>query len=179
MRRPGIIATATIARDFPGADSTPTVIAVSAPPSAGPQLAIYARKLAGVPDVVSVSAPRQLSPNIWQLDVSTAGAPIGTAAQNALDDIRSLPTPYPTAVGGQAAQFHDQQSSIASSLPLALAILALSTLMILWLMTGSVILPIRALAMNALTVTPIKEAHDRGLPTVRPSPPGCSARAAW
>jgi RND superfamily putative drug exporter len=58
----------------------------------------------------------------------------------------------PVAVGGQAAEFHDQQSSIAASLPLGLAILALSTLIILWLMTGSIILPIKALAMNALTV---------------------------
>jgi RND superfamily putative drug exporter len=142
----------TIAREFPGANSTPTVIALSAPSSAGPQLAAYARRLAAIQDVTSVSTPRRLSASTWQLDVSTAGAPIGGAAQSALNEIRALRAPYPAAVGGQAAQFHDQQSSIATSLPLALAILALSTLLILWLMTGSVILPIKALAMNALTV---------------------------
>jgi uncharacterized membrane protein YdfJ with MMPL/SSD domain len=142
----------TIAREFPGANSTPTVIALSAPSSAGPLLAAYARRLAALHDVTSVGAPRQLSPSTWQLDVSTAGAPIGGTAQTALDDIRAVRAPYPAAVGGQAAQFHDQQASIAASLPLALAILALSTLLILWLMTGSVILPIKALAMNALTV---------------------------
>jgi uncharacterized membrane protein YdfJ with MMPL/SSD domain len=188
MRRPGIIATVTIAvlllvslptlhtkwsgvdasvlprsqssrvvsdtltREFPGANSTPTVIALRAPATAGPQLAAYAHKLAAVADVSSVSAPRRLSAQTWQLDVATAGDPIGGAAQRALASIRSLRAPYPAAVGGQAAQFHDQQSSIAASLPLALAILALSTLIILWLMTGSVILPIKALAMNALTV---------------------------
>jgi uncharacterized membrane protein YdfJ with MMPL/SSD domain len=142
----------TIAREFPGANSTPTVIALSAPSSAGPQLAGYARRLAGIHDVTSVGTPRQLSASAWQLDVSTAGAPIGGPAQAALTDIRAVRAPYPAAVGGQAAQFHDQQSSIAASLPLALAILALSTLLILWLMTGSVILPVKALAMNALTV---------------------------
>jgi RND superfamily putative drug exporter len=142
----------TIAREFPGADSTPTVIAVSAPAGASPRLAAYAKQLAGVPGVTSVSAPRRLSAGAWQLDVASAGAPIGAAAQRTLGDIRSLPAPYPVAVGGQAAQFHDQQASIAASLPLGLAILALSTLIILWLMTGSVILPIKALAMNALTV---------------------------
>jgi uncharacterized membrane protein YdfJ with MMPL/SSD domain len=142
----------TIAHEFPGANSTPTVIALSAPSSAGPPLAAYARRLATIEDVTSVSTPRRLSANTWQLDVSTAGAPIGGAAQSALNEIRALRAPYPAAVGGQAAQFHDQQSSIAASLPLALAILALSTLLILWLMTGSVILPIKALAMNALTV---------------------------
>jgi uncharacterized membrane protein YdfJ with MMPL/SSD domain len=188
MRRPGIVATATIAvlllasaptlhtkwsgvdasvlppsqssrvvsdtitREFPGASGTPTVIAIGAPASAAPKLTSYAGKLARIADVSSVSAPRRLSRETWQLDVSTAGAPIGSTAQRALDHIRALHAPYPVAVGGQAAQFHDQQASIAASLPLALAILALSTLIILWLMTGSVILPIKALAMNALTV---------------------------
>jgi RND superfamily putative drug exporter len=188
MRRPGIIATATIAlllalavptlhakwsgvnasvlpssqsarvvadtisREFPGANSTPTVIALDAPASAAPRLTHYARKLAGLPDVTSVSTPRLLSANTWQLNLSTKGAPIGGSAQEALNSIRALPAPYPAAVGGQAAQFHDQQASIASSLALALTILAFSTLIILWLMTGSVILPIKALAMNTLTV---------------------------
>jgi uncharacterized membrane protein YdfJ with MMPL/SSD domain len=142
----------TIAREFPGANSTPTVIALSAPASTGPQLAAYAHRLTAIRDVTSVSTPRRLSASVWQLDVSTAGAPIGNTAQTALNHIRALRAPYPAAVGGQAAQFHDQQSSIAASLPLALAILALSTLLILWLMTGSVILPLKALAMNALTV---------------------------
>jgi uncharacterized membrane protein YdfJ with MMPL/SSD domain len=142
----------TIAREFPGADATPTVIAISAPTSATPQLAAYAKQLARIPDVTSVSTPRRLSARTWQLDLATSVDPIGGAAQRALNHIRSLPAPYPVAVGGQAAQFHDQQASIASSLPLGLAILALSTLIILWLMTGSVILPIKALVMNALTV---------------------------
>jgi uncharacterized membrane protein YdfJ with MMPL/SSD domain len=142
----------TIAREFPGSDSTPTVLAVSAPANASPRLAVYAKQLAGVPGVTSVSTPHRLSADTWQLDAATSGDPIGATAQRALDRIRSLPAPYPVAVGGQAAQFHDRQASIASSLPLGLAILALSTLIILWLMTGSVILPIKALAMNALTV---------------------------
>ncbi|HTD08549.1 MAG TPA: MMPL family transporter [Solirubrobacteraceae bacterium] len=142
----------TISRDFPGASSTPTDIAITAPGNAAPQLAVYARRLAHLPNVRSVSTPHQLSANTWQLNLSTQGTPIAGTAQQALEKIRALPAPYPTAVGGQAAQFHDQQASIASSLPLGLAILALSTLIILWLMTGSVILPIKALAMNALTV---------------------------
>jgi uncharacterized membrane protein YdfJ with MMPL/SSD domain len=142
----------TIARDFPAESGTPMLVAVSAPANAGPRLVAYAHGLAGVADVTLVSQPRRLSSNTWQLNLSAAGVPIGSSAQKALDEIRALPAPYPVAIGGQAAQFHDQQSSIASSLPLSLTILALSTLIILWLMTGSVILPIKALAMNALTV---------------------------
>jgi uncharacterized membrane protein YdfJ with MMPL/SSD domain len=142
----------TITHDYPANNANPTFIAVTAPPNAGPQLATYAHKLAGLPDVSSVSTPRRLSSDTWQFNLATTGAPISGPAQTALNDIRALPDPYPVAVGGQAAEFHDQQSSIAASLSIGIAILALSTLIILWLMTGSIILPIKALAMNALTV---------------------------
>jgi RND superfamily putative drug exporter len=146
------VVSATLSHDYPANNVSPTFIAITAPATAGPQLADYARKLTHVTDVTTVSSPRRLSSDQWQLNLSTAGTPISSPAQTALNDIRALPAPYPVAVGGQAAEFHDQQSSIAASLPLGLTILILSTLAILWLMTGSIILPIKALAMNALTV---------------------------
>jgi RND superfamily putative drug exporter len=66
--------------------------------------------------------------------------------------VRDLPHDVPVLVGGDAAEFVDQQSSIASRLPVAIALLAGLTLVILWLMTGSVVLPLKAVLMNALTV---------------------------
>ena len=142
----------TITRDFPAANATQMILAITAPTSAGPQLAAYATRLNTIPGISSVSTPRQLSADTWQLTAATTGSPIAAAAQTMLTNARALHAPYPIAIGGQAAEFHDQQSSIADSLPLGLAILALSSLIILWLMTGSIILPIKALAMNALTV---------------------------
>ena len=53
----------------------------------------------------------------------------------------------------QTAAFLDQQTSLGATLPLALVILATTTLVILFLMTGSVILPIKALVMNLLTLS--------------------------
>ena len=55
-------------------------------------------------------------------------------------------------IGGSGAEFTDQRAAVANSLPLAVAILAGSTLLVLWLMTDSVVLPVMALAMNLLTV---------------------------
>jgi uncharacterized membrane protein YdfJ with MMPL/SSD domain len=55
-------------------------------------------------------------------------------------------------VGGGAADFVDQQAAIGSRLPPAVALLAGLTLLILWAMTGSVVLPLKAIVMNALTV---------------------------
>jgi RND superfamily putative drug exporter len=57
----------------------------------------------------------------------------------------------PVLVGGSAADFADRGASIAATLPIALAILVVVTVLVLWLLTGSVILPIKTLLMNALT----------------------------
>ena len=69
-----------------------------------------------------------------------------------MDEIRAGSTPYPTLVGGAAADFVDQQAAIGSSLPLAVALLVGLTMLVLWLMTGSIVLPVKAIVMNALTV---------------------------
>jgi RND superfamily putative drug exporter len=142
----------TVSQQFNAQAGTPMILAVTAPATAGPQLDVYTHTLAQAPGITAVSRPRRLSGNTWQINLYTSSPPIQPTAQRALNDVRSLSAPYPTLVGGPAAAFHDQQSSIASSLPLGLALLVLSTLIILWLMTGSLILPIKALIMNALTV---------------------------
>ncbi len=53
-------------------------------------------------------------------------------------------------MGGATARFVDQQAALADGLPLSLAVLGITTLLILFAMTGSVILPIKALLMNIL-----------------------------
>lgn len=58
------------------------------------------------------------------------------------------PGPGDALGGGQAADFADQGASIAATLPLAITILVIVTLLVLWLMTGSVILPVMALLTN-------------------------------
>ena len=55
-------------------------------------------------------------------------------------------------VGGAAAEFIDQQAAIGSNLPLGVGLLVVLTMIVLWLMTGSVVLPVKAIVMNALTV---------------------------
>jgi uncharacterized membrane protein YdfJ with MMPL/SSD domain len=56
-------------------------------------------------------------------------------------------------VSGQTADFVDQQGSLRSHLPLALALLCLTTLVLLFAMTGSVVIPIKSLVMNLLTLS--------------------------
>ncbi len=140
-----------LGREFPAQDLNPITIAAHAPASAGPQLVVYAHRLAEVQGVTGVQSPQYLGSDTWELRLGAAGDPISTAAQRTIERIRAIPPPAPVQVGGTAASFVDQKASIASTLPLALSVLAVVTLAILWLMTGSVVLPIKALAMNALT----------------------------
>lgn len=142
----------TLGREFPAFGSTPAVIAVRTGSQDAARVGAYASRLAGVAGVERVSSPRYLGSGAWSLDAVLHGAAVGHGAQGALARVRALAAPFPTAVAGDAAEFADQRSAIAGHLPLALAVLAVGTLLILWLLTGSVVLPVKALAMNALTV---------------------------
>ena len=141
-----------LATRFAMADQTPIVVAVSAPRDDRPALAALAARVGQTHGVAQVSPPRYLGHATWQLDAAPAGDPTGASAQNAVRAIRGLPTSVPVHVGGDAAEFVDQQGAISSRLPIAIGILALLTFVVLWLMTDSVVLPLKALAMNTLTV---------------------------
>ena len=67
--------------------------------------------------------------------------------------MRAVDAPFPVQFGGSTAEFRDQQSALAERVPIALAILAATTLVILFLMTGSVVLPVKALIMNLLSLS--------------------------
>ncbi|HTU79892.1 MAG TPA: MMPL family transporter [Solirubrobacteraceae bacterium] len=140
-----------IERDFPGADSTPATLAVSAPSGAGAALTAYVSRLRRIPGVYRVSAPRYLGTGTWEIEVDGYGTPITEESQGVVHAIRAGPAPYPVAVGGASAGLVDQHAATARTLPLALALLVVLTLSVLWLMTGSVVLPVKALLMNLLT----------------------------
>lgn len=141
----------TLAREFPATDLNTITIAASAPSSAGTELAAYAARLRSIPGIVGARPAAYLGRGTWELTLGAGGDPISAAAQRTVQQVRATPAPTPVRVGGQTADFLDQRAAIAGSLPLALAVLAALTLLILWLMTGSVVLPVKALLMNALT----------------------------
>ena len=81
------------------------------------------------------------------------GDEVSAQSERLVQDIRGLDPSFDTLVGGRTAEFIDQRASIADHLPIALAIVALATFAVLFLMTGSVILPIKAIVMNILTLS--------------------------
>jgi RND superfamily putative drug exporter len=137
---------------FGGRAKSPVVLVASAPAGARADLEAYAGRIRRVPGITRVAPPRRLSADTWQIDAVAAGDPAGPAAQRAVEAIRGLPARYDVRVGGDAAEFVDQQAAIGSHLPVAIVLLCGLTMIVLWLMTGSVVLPLKAVVMNALTV---------------------------
>ncbi|MGI9030053.1 MAG: MMPL family transporter [Ilumatobacteraceae bacterium] len=70
-----------------------------------------------------------------------------------VEEVRAIDTPLDVAVGGDAAGLVDTKSSIASRLPLAIAIIVVATAVLLFLLSGSVLVPIKALVLNVLSLT--------------------------
>jgi putative drug exporter of the RND superfamily len=83
------------------------------------------------------------------------GSPaLSNSSQDAVHEIRALTLPGGSAVlvSGNTAGFIDQKESLIKHAPLVVAIVALTTLVLLFLLTGSVLLPLKTLVMNMLTL---------------------------
>jgi RND superfamily putative drug exporter len=141
-----------LAADFPGQDSSPVLLVAGGGPGEREQVEQLAGRVAGTEGIESVRPPEYLGSSTWRVEAIAEGEVAGEAALSAVETIRSAPGPLPVLVGGEAASFIDQQEGIGERIPLAIFLLAGLTFVVLWLMTGSVILPLKALVMNALTV---------------------------
>ena len=119
------------------------------------ELARRAQQTAGTQ--ASVGPSRYLGRSVWEIELLPRGTDGAPGNQRLIERLRALagrPStgPYTLLIGGATAWFVDQKAAISSNAPLALLILALVTAGFLFLMTGSVVLPAVALAMNLLTV---------------------------
>jgi len=142
----------TLARDFPGLHGGQTIATVvSAAPGARGAVERYAGRLRMLPGIASASDPALVGPDTWYISLTSPSDAISSAGQRAVAAVRATPAPGPVLVGGAAADFTDLRSSISHTVPLALGILVIVTVLVLWLMTGSVILPFKTLVMNLLT----------------------------
>jgi putative drug exporter of the RND superfamily len=131
----------------------------------------YASELSQVPDVSSVSSPggtfaggRPIGPPSAATGIKDGSAfltigstaPLFTdASETQLDRLRAVNTPagQPVQLTGVAQINRDSSESITSRLPLVLGIIAAITFVLLFLLSGSVILPLKALVLNVLSLT--------------------------
>ncbi|CAN5241736.1 MMPL family transporter [soil metagenome] len=156
------------------ADNAATAVTIVIPDATGlapADFERYAAALSAVGDVVAVStttgtftdgrrtgppsAPAAVVDGSAYLTVGT-DAPLFSAASDAqLDQLHAVQTPGERLVEftGMAQVNRDSVDSITSRLPLVLTVIAIVTFVLLFLLTGSVILPLKALVLNLLSLT--------------------------
>jgi uncharacterized membrane protein YdfJ with MMPL/SSD domain len=139
-------------REFVRNGGTPFYLALRAPPTAGDRVAALAGEVRQLDGVRAVARPRPLRDGTWQINLIAADTPYSETTQSLVRKLTALKTPYPFFVGGDAASFRDERDALSSRLPLAIALLAAATLIILFLLSASLFAPLLALLMNALTL---------------------------
>jgi uncharacterized membrane protein YdfJ with MMPL/SSD domain len=140
---------------FPPFHDTPNLLLVeNATPSA---LKTIEREVSQVKGIAEVAPPQQLANGDAVIAAYSDHSYISDSSRNAAKEIRDLPVPAGSQllVAGAAAHFVDLQDSLESHAPIALAIVIVATLIVLFLMTGSVVLPVKQLVMNALNLSAV------------------------
>ena len=144
---PAYQASAFIEEKFPGQEGNPIEIIF---PNAGNQIESvneYAAKLAQVKDIVRVGTPDVKGEAVRLIAVHSM-APRTPEAQDLINRIRAIDSPIEVLVGGIAADYADTQDGIAQTLPWVFLWIAITVLVLLFLFTGSVLLPIKAIILN-------------------------------
>ncbi|WP_432025102.1 MMPL family transporter [Streptomyces parvus] len=107
-----------------------------------------------LPGVLRVDGPVADGP-VAYYSVLPKGEAVGEQAQQLVRDLRAMPSAssLDTSVTGAAAVLVDSKDAIADRLPWALAIIVVVTLILVFLLTGSVLIPLQAVVLNALSLT--------------------------
>jgi len=118
------------------------------------KLAAFGRRIEGIDEVVRGTPFLTAPDGVAYANFALAGPALSKESQDAVHAIRDLGAPAGTEslVSGNTAGFIDQKESLAAHAPLVVAIVALTTLLLLFLLTGSVLLPLKTLLMNTLTL---------------------------
>jgi len=155
--------------DFTG-NSAAALNLVTGGPAGRAALTAYAARLSGLAGVARVetsaatfahgkavpnsAGPALARPTAQRLSVVSAADPASDAAKDLVQAVRGLPGPGGVRVytGGQTAELIDTTHAIGTRLPLAALLIVLTTFLALFLFTGSVVQPVRALVLNAITL---------------------------
>jgi RND superfamily putative drug exporter len=138
------------------------------------QIEAYATQLAALPGVARVDAatgsylpggaavPAATNPTLYlrfvgtdatYLNVVPSVEPLSEQGEDLVKAVRHTAAPFKIQVGGQSANLVDTKDALFSRLPLAAALIALITFALLFMMFGSVVVPLKALVLNLLSLT--------------------------
>lgn len=142
---------ATLDRDFPAGDSETIRVVVEGDPQAAATVGGAIEKTDGI---AAVLPPVRLGPGVSLIEADSVAGYMDGPTRATVDRLRNagFGTGAEVRVSGNTARFVDFQQSLLDHLPVAAAIIVGATLLILFLFTGSVVLPVKSLLMNLLTL---------------------------
>jgi len=148
---PAAIGAAKILERFNGFEGSPVEVVIPNGVGRETQLDKYLAEVAKVDGIARIS-PIETYGSDLRIQVIPSKASRSLAAEQIIHDIRDIPSPTGTLIGGAAADFTDSQDGIARTLPWALGWIAFWVMILIFVFTGSIILPIKAVLLNALSL---------------------------
>jgi uncharacterized membrane protein YdfJ with MMPL/SSD domain len=144
----------TLNRQFPPNRTAPLEVVVGAP-AGSPQVRALAARIRTLPDVSAVAPAQPAGAGTSLLAVAPVHGPLTTTTRQLVKRVRAIDEPLSVGVAGQTASFVDLEHSLGSHLPAVLGVVVAATLIVLFLLTGSVVLPVKAVLMNALNLSAV------------------------
>jgi RND superfamily putative drug exporter len=152
--------TEALNHDFPGNPTAPIEAMVAFPgpiassPTRTAELASYVARLGQVPGVAG-AAQTGIRGKDARVDLSYDAGLNSPAARDIVGQVRNVAPPAGATayVGGQTADLVDELSSLGHTLPWMALVVLLATFVMLFLAFGSVVLPIKAIIMNLLSLS--------------------------
>jgi RND superfamily putative drug exporter len=148
---PAAIAAAKIIERFDSFEGSPIEIVIPNGVSREDQVSAYLAQVSKVDGIARI-APTETYGSDLRIQVIPSKASRTLAAEKIIEDIRNIPSPIGTLIGGVAADFTDSQNGIARTLPFALGWIAFWVMILIFIFTGSIILPIKAVLLNGLSL---------------------------
>jgi RND superfamily putative drug exporter len=148
---PAAAASQIISERFPGQEGNPIEIVVPNGAQIKNEIDQFTTQVAKVDGVVRIGQS-QIFGNDVRVTAIHAMGPRTPDAEQLINEIRQLPAPAGTLIGGVAADYADTQSGIARTMPWALLWIVIGVLVLLFVFTGSIILPIKAVILNILSL---------------------------
>jgi RND superfamily putative drug exporter len=141
-----------IQSDYPALIAPSVIVVADAAPEETADLVAHLKGLADVDFVSSpAAAAGDAAKTVINVHINTENQ-VGTQISDVVLALRSYDAGFPLLVGGAAALQHDFLQSIVDRTPLALGIMALAVFILMFLMTGSLIVPIKAMIINTLSL---------------------------
>ena len=141
----------TLAERFPARGTDPVTVIAESETDSTEFLAWY-EQLATMPGVMGTTIRPDTPSGIAVVDITPAGTSQGREATALVEQLRGQRPAFDSEVGGIAAELTDIQDRLVERLPWAALLVVLATLVLLFLMTGSIIVPIKAVVMNILSL---------------------------